>query len=188
YGLAEAVANISEDRDGVLRVDEDFAAVEFIPNGEGQGYRIIGTNLSNLATPLLRYDTMDLADLPDGADEAGEWGRRVATIDGRKEDYIVLSDGTRIGRMDHVFKDLVQITEAQLVQRAPGKVLVRIVRGAGYSGEDERALRRELRKRVGDLADFQIDYVEAIARSSTGKLRFVVSETPVDAAIPESEP
>src|SRR5690606_3819968 len=40
YGLGECVANISEDLDHNLIVDEDFAAVEFIKQ-EGKNYKII---------------------------------------------------------------------------------------------------------------------------------------------------
>src|SRR5690606_37537012 len=45
-GMAEAVANISECELGCLHVDEDFAAVEFLPYPNGAGERVIGTNLS----------------------------------------------------------------------------------------------------------------------------------------------
>ncbi len=63
YGMAEAVANFSEFRDERLYVDEDFAAVEFVKN-EGGGYKVVGTNFSNLATPLVRYEVGDLVELP----------------------------------------------------------------------------------------------------------------------------
>ena len=176
YGMAEAVANISQDLNGALRVDEDFAAVEFIPNQSGPGYKIVGTNLSNPATPLLRYDTADLAELPENSEDELSWGRTVVRLDGRQEDYIVLRNGAKLGRMDHVFKDLVRISEAQLLQTVPGEVVVRVVRGEGYTKADEERLLEEFRKRVGDLASLNIEYVSSIPRTGTGKLRFVVSE------------
>lgn len=178
YGMAEAVANISEDRHGVLRVDEDFSAVEFLKNKNGPGYWIVGTNLSNPALPLLRYDTMDLAESPHDSEESEDPMRVVAGLDGRREDYVVLRNGTRIGRMDHVFKDLVHIREAQIVQREPGDILIRVVRGKNYTGEDENQLIREMRKRVGDLAGLKVEYLSSLPRSASGKLRFVVSESP----------
>ena len=42
YGMAEAVAHISECDAGRLHVDEDFAAVEFVPVGDNR-FRIVGT-------------------------------------------------------------------------------------------------------------------------------------------------
>lgn len=175
YGLAEAVANISEYEAGRLRVDEDFAAVEFLPNPDG-GYKIVGTNFTNLATPLLRYDTGDVADIDEAGRPAGDGHRYVRAVDGRLEDYVVLKNGARLGRMDHIFKDLVRIREAQLYQSAPGVIEIRVVRGPEYTDADEKYLIQEFRKRVGDEADLDVQYVDALQRSKTGKLRFVVSD------------
>ena len=94
-GLAEAVANISECERGRLHVDEDFAAVEFVPEQTGRRHRIVGCNFTNLATPLLRYDTGDLAVLDDDGCDCGRPGRVVASVDGRQED---LSNSVRTWR------------------------------------------------------------------------------------------
>lgn len=178
YGMAEAVANISECKDGTLRVDEDFSAVEFIPNSNGSGYKIIGTNFSNLATPLLRYDTNDLAKIPTGGTPDEYGGRIVERIDGRQEDYIVLRNGARLGRMDHIFKDMTHIREAQLHQCELGSINIRIVRTRAYSNDDEQKLLREFRTRVGEDTVLHVEYVDELPRSRTGKMRFVVSEIP----------
>jgi phenylacetate-CoA ligase len=61
YAMTELAANISECERGKLHVDEDFAAVEFIPIQDGKAYKIIGTNMANLAMPLIRYDIQDNA-------------------------------------------------------------------------------------------------------------------------------
>ncbi len=178
YGMAEAVANISECEYGRLHVDEDFAAVEFIPNPDGPGYKIIGTNFTNPATPLLRYDVQDIATLADDSCPCGRPGRVIVNIDGRSEDYIILRNGARLGRMDHIFKDLTNIREAQLYQKHPGEITIRIVRGSHYTNTDEAKLLHEARKRVGHDTNISIEYVERLERTSTGKLRFVVSEIP----------
>jgi phenylacetate-CoA ligase len=179
YGLAEGVANISQCEGGRFHVDEDYAPVEFVPVGRDDLYRIVGTNVTNPVAPLLRYDTQDLATLADGAScECGRAGRVVERVDGRLEDYVVLADGTQIGRMDHIFKDMVNIREAQIHQKFPGALTIRVVRNPQYTSEDERLLRRETAKRVGTHTRVDVDYVDTIARSSTGKLRLVVSELP----------
>ena len=178
YSMAEAVANISECELGALHVDEDFAAVELLPDSDGAGCKVVGTNLANRATPLLRYGVADTVSLSDKQCACGRPGRMVATIDGRIEDYIVLRDGTRLGRLDHIFKDMINVREAQLYQARPGQLLVRIVRGNRYTDHDECALLTEISKRVGDRAETEIEYVEVLERSRAGKLRFVVSEPP----------
>ena len=178
YGMAEAVANISECEYGMLHVDEDLAAIEFVPNPDGSGYKVIGTNFTNPATPLLRYDVQDLVTLSDSACPCGRPGRVVASVDGRLEDYVVLKSGARLGRLDHIFKDMMNIREAQIHQKRPGEIIIRVVRGSSYTDVDETVLLREIRKRVGDDTDIFIEYVESLERSHTGKLRFVVSEIP----------
>lgn len=70
----------------------------------------------------------------------------VRDIDGRKEDCIVLKNGTMLGRMDHIFKDLVNVREAQLYQSAAGKIEARVVKGTDYTGKDDAQLVCELKK------------------------------------------
>ncbi len=94
YGMAEAVANISECPRGSLHVDEDFACVEFV--GEDSQPHVIGTNLSNYATPLLRYDAQDMVCVGDRRCDCGLPGRVLESIDGRQEDYVVLKNGGRV--------------------------------------------------------------------------------------------
>jgi phenylacetate-CoA ligase len=176
YGMAEAIGNMSECEAGRLHIDEDFGALELVSNEDGSDRRILGTNFTNPALPLLRYEVGDLATICHEPCPCGRWGRIVGSIDGRLEDYIILANGVRIGRMDHVFKDMVNIREAQLRQARPGEVLVRVVRGAQYTGADEAALLYEMRKRVGETARIEVEYLPRIERSQSGKLRFVVSE------------
>jgi phenylacetate-CoA ligase len=179
YGLAEGVANVSQCELGRMHVDEDFAAVEFVPLGENGLHQIIGTNLTNPAAPLLRYDTQDVATIREGSSCAcGRPGRLVEKVDGRLEDYVVLRNGVRIGRMDHIFKDMINIQEAQIHQARPGEIAIRVVRGRGYGDEDEQQLLRETEKRVGDDMEIRVEYLNSLPRSSTGKLRFVLSELP----------
>jgi phenylacetate-CoA ligase len=178
YGMAEAVANISECHRGSLHVDEDFSAVEFVPHPHGWGHKIIGTNFTNPAMPLLRYDVQDMVALDENSCPCGHPGRVVLSIDGRQEDYVILPNGSRIGRMDHIFKDMTSIREAQISQREIGQIIIRVVKTKHYTPKDEIALRREAAKRVGADTEVKIEYVEAIKRTGAGKLRFVVSEIP----------
>jgi phenylacetate-coenzyme A ligase PaaK-like adenylate-forming protein len=175
YGMAEAVANISECDRGALHVDEDFAAVEFVEDQQGRS-RVIGTNFSNLATPLLRYDAQDIVWKADRACDCGRPGRIVDSIDGRLEDYVVLKSGARLGRLDHIFKNMVHVREAQIVQRESGVLDILVVRGEKYAQSDEQLLRREFAQRVGSDTEFKIEYVDELRRTNAGKLRFVASE------------
>jgi phenylacetate-CoA ligase len=178
YGQAEGVANISQCPEGRMHVDEDYAGVEFLPLEDMPGsFRIVGTNWNNPVFPLLRYDTGDIATIDrNDSCSCGRLGRVIRAIDGRQEDYVVLPSGVKIGRMDHVFKDMVNIREAQIVQHHSGEIVVRVVRGSRYRVDDERMLLEELHKRLGCDITISIQYPESIARTRSGKLRLVVKE------------
>ncbi len=177
YGLAEGVANISECPHGNLHVDEDFSAVEFQPRGNDL-FKLVGTNFTNPAFPLLRYDTGDVVRCVDDGTVCGcgRRGRVVGSIDGRIEDYILLADGTRVGRMDHILKKMTHIREAQFYQREPGKIQIRIVRRPEYSPADEKRLLDQTALRVGSDTEVTLEYRDRLPRTSRGKLRLVVSE------------
>ena len=170
------MANFSECELGRLHVDEDYAAVEFVP--ESGPAKIIGVNFTNWATPLIRYATQDLAHVSQEPCPCGRPGRVVRTLDGRQEDYVLLHDGTRIGRMCRIFDDIMQIREAQIFQEIPGEIRLRVVKGNGYASAHEQRLLYETRMLVGSRTIVQIDYVERLPRSSSGKLRGVVSTIP----------
>jgi phenylacetate-CoA ligase len=177
YGMAEAVANISECENGILHVDEDFSGVEFIPNSDGHGYKVIGTNFTNLATPLIRYDVQDVVDIDElSYCKCGRPGRIIRNIDGRMDDYIILKNGSKLGGVDHFFKDLINIREVQLYQKIPGEIIVKVVPGKHFSEKDEVAIFTEVYKRLGKEIRVQVEYVDSIPRSKNGKLRFILSE------------
>lgn len=176
YGMAEAVANFSECTNGCLHVDEDFSAVEFVWDAQRHVHRIVGTNLSNPAYPLIRYDAGDLARVATVQCDCGNPGRTVESLDGRAEDYLELVDGAKVGRLDHIFKDMVHIREAQFLQAVPGKAKVRVVPGEHFSDADAVQLQRELGVRFGKRCEIAIEYVSALPRTASGKLRFVVRE------------
>jgi len=181
YGMAEGVGNISECPEGNLHVDEDYAHIEFLPTDtDDDSYRIIGTNYTNYAFPLLRYDTGDVAELesPEKICPCGAPGRLVKSIDGRREDYVLTPNGRCIGRLDHIFKDMVNIKECQILQEHLERVVFRIVRGKGYTEKDEKTLLHEAVKRLGGQIKIEIVYVEKLERSARGKLRFVISKIP----------
>ena len=170
YGLSEGVANFSEDKNHEMWVDEDFAAVEFLRNDETGQEEIAGTTLCNYAMPLLRYKTNDIAHCVETSE-----GRKIISLDGRNEDYLVLKSGRRIGRLDHIFKDMIHVKEAQFVQKRTGEIELLIVKGPQYTQDDEARLGRELNERLGE-EQIELKYRSNIRKTNTGKLRFVLSE------------
>jgi len=176
YGMAEGAANASECPNGRLHVDEDFACVEFVPTGHGTGYRVVGTNLTNRAFPLIRYDVGDVAQVSGQTCGCGRPGRIVDGIDGRREDYVVLPSGAMVGRLDHIFKNQVRVREAQIYQPDLSRVVLRLVGAKDFTTRDEQALIGAARTWLGNGLRIEIERLEALPRTPAGKLRFVVSD------------
>lgn len=172
YGMCEGIANFSENLDHRMFVDEDFAAVEFVGQPGEAVCRIIGTTLTNFAMPLLRWDVGDVGRVKTHAD-----GRReVISLDGRAEDSVILPDGTCVGKLDHVFKDTIHIAEAQIHQHADHSITVYAKKTQEDVSEDERIARMQFAKSFTCEVPIRFEYVEAVPRAKSGKLRFVVSE------------
>lgn len=170
YGQTEGVAYFRDYIPGDMYVIEDYAAVEFVRMSDAHTH-IIGTAFYNRAMPLIRYDTHDMAECIDTKD-----GRLVKKIDGRIEDYIELGDGSKLGRLDHVFKNADHVIEAQIVQKTRELVWINIVKSDLYSKKDETEIRTLLDERIGGRIKYEIQYVDSIPRTSNGKIRFVISE------------
>jgi len=167
YGLAESVSNISEKTNGQLSFDKYFSYNEIVKTKIKNKFWIIGTNLSNPNFPLIRYNTNDVVEVING---------KIISIDGRKEDYVTLRDGSKLGRLDHVFKGLVHIKEAQIFQKDKDLLIFKIVKGDCYDEKNEEEnLIYEINSRFKNKINFKIMYVKKIDRTKSGKLRFVIS-------------
>lgn len=175
YGQTESVVDIFECEKGHMHINEAFSYVELIANEDGY-YRLIGTQLKNELFPLIRYDTGDLVTYdPNYRCSCGREYRVVQKILGRQEDSITLSDGRKIGRLDHIFKNSFNIVEAQFVQYKKGASLLYIVKGKNYNQTDEMNLFSNIKEKLGLSFKVEIHYVEEIEKTSNGKLKQVIS-------------
>ena len=170
YGLSEGVSNFSENKDKIIVVDEDFAVTEFL---EKEGFStIVGTNLTNYAMPLLRWETHDTAKVK----EIKELGRIVYSLDGRIEDYITLPSGKKIGKLDHVFKDAVHLSEVQIRQYSDYSIKVFYVARDKQASEDIRRARLLFEQTFGEPVKLIFEEIKEVHKAKSGKLRFIVSD------------
>jgi phenylacetate-CoA ligase len=110
--------------------------------------------------------------------KCGRGGLLIEKIIGRIEDYIITPDGRFVGRLDHIFKDSLQIKEAQIVQKQHDEIIVRIVPEDDFSQKDEQLISQEARLRLGNEIKIKFERVSEIPRTANGKFRFIVSEIP----------
>ena len=179
YGMAEFCASMTQCEAGRMHVDMEFGIVELedarpVPDGVTGG--LVCTGFANYTMPLIRYRIGDVATFSKQPCSCGRHSDSVIWIDGRLEDYVVTPTGARVGRLDHIFKDLIRIRESQIIQDTPEAITVRVVQGPDYATADEKELLREFRLRLGDEIRIDVEYLDGIPRLPNGKFRQVISK------------
>ena len=175
YGQLERVAAIGTCEHGRYHLLSDYAFVELLPAGDGL-FELVGTGFHNLSMPLIRYRCGDLV-RPSAPGQRCACGRSFPLIDqviGRIDDPVKLTDGRSIGRLDHIFKGLDGILEAQIRQDRRDAVAILVVPGTGFSDRARQTLLRNARERLGDQMALEIRLVDRIPRSANGKFKGVV--------------
>ena len=181
YGTSEMTTNIVECEMGELHLKPEHSFTEILNNRNelcmpGETGRIVATNFSNDAFPLIRYDIGDeVVIAKNQTSKCGRCGTLIEKVSGRKEDYIITPDGRIIGRLDHLFKDSLNVIEAQIEQNQPESVILRIVKNELYNKKDEANIMEEAVLRMGASIKIEFDYVTEIPRTKNGKFRFILS-------------
>jgi len=187
YGNVERAGYIGECEEGNLHCLAEHSIVEVLgdddrPARPGEPGVLVCTNIDNMAMPMIRYVTNDVAIPlpPEQKCPCGRGGRLLKSVLGRVEDYVVTPDGRYVGRMDHILKGVENVKEAQIYQPSTTRIVVRVVRDASFRPEDEQALLDNTRERLGADIEVTFDYVARIERTGTGKFRFIVSDIPIE--------
>lgn len=178
YGTSEFAVSMTGCTEGRLHVDMEFGIVEVEVQEETDEYvrgPLLVTGLSNDATPFLRYRIGDVGTRSKQACACGRPGDVFLDVDGRIEDYVVTPDGRWVGRLDHIFKEQLDIAEAQILQEDADAIEILVVPRSSFGARSEEALRKEIRTRLGEAIRIEVRRVGAIPRERNGKFRAVKS-------------
>ncbi len=179
YGTSEFVVSMTSCTERSLHVDMEFGIVEVEVEEETADYvrgPLLVTGLGNDATPFIRYRVGDVGTRSKHPCACGRPGDVFLAVDGRVEDYVVTPDGRWVGRLDHIFKDQLDIGEAQILQDDATAIEVRFVPRDCFDERSERALVKEIRSRLGDEIRVDLRRVDEIPREANGKFRAVKSK------------
>ncbi len=180
YGCCEMAVFAAECELGSLHISPDYCIVEVLddedrPVEPGRVGHLICTGLLNKAQPVIRYRVGDMGAISAQPCSCGRGLPVLASIEGRTDDVVITSDGRRVGRLDHVFKGMTNVIEAQIVQEDYGQFRIRIVPAEGYSDADAQTAAANLNRRVGP-AEVRVELVDRIERTRSGKFIAVVSK------------
>jgi phenylacetate-CoA ligase len=150
---------------------------------EGEEGEIVGTSFHGMATPFIRYRTMDIA--VKGPPQCLDCGRNfpiLNSIVGRLQEVIITEGGRYISMAavnmhSRVFDKLRQF---QFLQEEPGCVVFRYVaKHPPLSLEEETRIKRGLQIKLGDDVELLLQPVLEIPITSRGKLRFLEQRLPI---------
>ena len=178
YGTSEFAVSMTGCTRGRLHVDMEFGIVEVEVQEETAEYvrgPLLVTGLGNDATPFIRYRVGDVGTRLKRPCDCGRPGEVFLDVDGRVEDYVVTPDGRWVGRLDHIFKDQLDVAEAQILQHTRESIDVLVVPKASFDERAEAGLIKEIRLRLGDEIRVELKRVDEIPRESNGKFRAVKS-------------
>jgi phenylacetate-CoA ligase len=179
YGVSELCVSMTQCGERRLHTDMEFCIVEVEVEEETDEWvrgPLIVTGLSNHATPFIRYRIGDVGTKSKHPCICGREGDVFLEVDGRIEDYAVMPDGRMVGRLDHIFKEQLDVAEAQILQEDKNALEVLLVCRDSYDESSERNLLKEFRSRLGDEIDIRLHRVDSIPREPNGKFRAVKSK------------
>jgi len=151
---------------------------------ESEMGEIVATGLNNLVCPLIRYRTMDLAVPSNDKCKCERNYPLLKKVEGRLQELIVTKDKRLITLTALIFAQhfeaFSKIKEMQLVQEKEGELIVKVVKSAQYSANDEKEILSKMQRAVGNGLNISFSYVDLIPRSKSGKYRFLIQKLPIE--------
>ena len=139
--------------------------------------KVIATGLTNYASPLIRYDTGDLASPIDESCPCGRQFPLIRIIGGRSRQVLIDREGRPIPEISGIINHMGEcIRQHQFYQEQPGRVIMRIVPGQDFTEASRIRLREGVTRALAGRIEVEFEYVDAIPMTGAGKIPLVVSK------------
>jgi phenylacetate-CoA ligase len=181
YGAGERVAFAWSEQLEEYFMFAGYGYVELIPVSEDETsrtYEIVGTGFWNNAMPLVRYRMADLITLPKDANpEPIRWGMQsFRGVQGRQSDYLISPEGARLMGIDHFPREVDNVLRMQVIQPAPDFVRVLVIPAQSFGQQNLEQIQRNIRRKLPQSMRVQIEIVDELMRTPTGKTPYVIRE------------
>lgn len=149
------------------------------PCAPGEIGRVVVTDLHNLASPIIRYDIGDYAQVGESC-SCGRGLQKLDRILGRRRNLIVKPNGDRHWPTlieFHEFAALAKIRQYQMVQETLERISVRIVTDEPLTDEQRTTITRRVQQALGYDFDINIlDQRDDLPRLPNGKFEEFMSK------------
>jgi phenylacetate-CoA ligase len=183
YGCEEVslIACECEEHNG-LHLNADGVYCEVVPDnrldaGPNAG-RLLVTDLTNRAMPLIRYQVGDVVVSSDRVCPCGRGLPLIERVVGREADYVLTPAGTLISGIsltDHFATEIRGAAQVQLVQEKLTHLKLRLVPSDGFGPESHKQIEKLVRTTFGPDMRHEVELVDTIPPEPSGKYRFCVS-------------
>lgn len=186
YGLTERAASAGqcEYADGYhLSMEKNIVEIirpDGTPAAPGEYGEIVGTNLDEYGMPLLRYRSGDVSALRVEPCPCGRGLPLIEQIQTRVDDIITTPDGRLVNPapLAGLFRRIT-IEKARIIQEARDRITVQIVAAEGYSAADAEPIVAGISAVLGTGVHIDVEVMEDIPCTPTGKYPFIVSKVPL---------
>lgn len=182
YGSREGGFIAHECPHGRMHVISEHVIVEIVVDGKsvapGTEGEIVITHVGNHAMPFIRYRTNDIGRLATETCPCGRGGVVMNMLLGRSNDFILTPDGRRLhgSALNYLVRDIPTLRQYQFIQEALTSIRLLMVLEGELDPQIEERLRRQLYLRLGRIVRFDIERVDHISPSESGKFRYVISK------------
>jgi phenylacetate-CoA ligase len=146
------------------------------PCAPGEIGRVIITDLHNFAFPLIRYEVGDYAEVGDACD-CGRGLPVLKCIKGRYRNILTTPSGERrypqLGIQD--LHEIAPVLQLQAVQHTLDDIEIKLVLQRPLQADEREKLTAKFHAMLGETFNFDIQQVDSIARSASGKFEEFIS-------------
>ncbi len=149
--------------------------------GPGEVGRVVISDLHNFATPVIRYEIGDYAEVGEPC-PCGRGLPVLKRILGRTRNMLTLPSGEQVWPVlgDSGYTEIGTIRQLQFIQKTPKRLEIKLVAGSPLEEAEEAALRKLVTGRLGHPFDIALSYVDDIPRNAGGKFEEFMSEIPMN--------
>jgi len=154
----------------ILKLDSD----EPVDNGELG--RVVVTDFTNHAMPLIRYDIGDLAKV--GSVTEGGIMLSIKSLSGRKTDMIIKTNGEYVDFFNSISKDVAHsptVKQWQFIQNGPKNYLLNLCLSDKMWESNKDHYIQLVKEVVGEDADVEVDFIEEIPVLNSGKRKLIIN-------------
>tara|TARA_B110001469_G_C9630553_1_gene315391 strand:+ start:766 stop:2154 length:1389 start_codon:yes stop_codon:yes gene_type:complete len=180
YSASEGAPFIFECPKNNLHLDLQSGVFEVLDNNDKptNSGRLIVTSFTSKGTPLIRYDIGDSIELSNKSCKCGNNNPIIKKILGREDDFLYSHENGKMNLVNlaNSIKDVKGLMKTQFVQNDLNKIIINlVVNNNKFDAYQKSIFLKNIRLRLGEKINIQLNLMDNIPNTKSGKFRFVIN-------------